>query len=301
MAEHLVAVISGFRGFQELPSIVVYRPSTNTYEKGLPDLPKPRINAAACVLRNGDIMVCGGRRLLGELKRNTWIYSRLTREWKASGCLNRRQSQHTLIVLEGGDVLSVEPRGVIPVIERWNCRTGKWQLWLKNQLLVKERWAIIQLGGDRLMLMCGKQKLLYSINSNTYQTLAPSEKFWYNVKGCLLSDGRVAVSRSIDGKYTIEIYDFNTNSWTIGPDVSHWAYVSHLASVGDNLYIFNGNLVQIYNLGTKRWTKPPSPETTKTSSDAAVVLYYDTTHYTETLEWKMLRFIIRKQSSPIQA
>jgi hypothetical protein len=81
----------------------IYDPSTDTWTEASP-LPEALANAAAVVLRNGNVLVAGGQTLAGD-RRTTFFYDPLTDTWTAGPELEWARSSGTLTLLEDGRAL----------------------------------------------------------------------------------------------------------------------------------------------------------------------------------------------------
>ena len=235
----------------------------------------PRYNYAVAVLRNGQVLVCGGVDASGQALAGAELYNPLTGAWRATGSMTVARAAHSATLLPDGRVLVAGgvsgAFGSGPALrgaELYDPRTGRWRTTGRMSEARAVQTATLLPDGD--VLVAGGE----SGQSDSSSVLASAELYhartgaWtlaghmavprYNQTATLLRDGRVLVAggqdESVAGQSlaSAELYDPRSNIWAVAPAMT-------MARTGHSAALLPDGRVLVAGGDTRDAAGPTSP------------------------------------------
>jgi serine/threonine protein kinase len=267
-----------------------------------PDLLLNRDRFRATLLKNGMVLVEGGRTARGQYTAVSELFNPATNTWMKTGDLRESRSEHTATLLQDGTVLvagggnaTISKTGerYDPLIGSWSLvgemhdlRTGHTATLLTNgQVLITGGWSGYVTAGTPDNLASGD---IYDPAAGTWTATRDMTTKRKNHVAVLLPDGTVLVtggSQANIALYATEIYDPRTNEWTLTgnmvlPRVSHNAVYlekEQQVLVMGGLINQDSNLVptataELYDLRTQKWSMTSSMSFKRPLTPPAIVL-----------------------------
>ncbi|HEU5326498.1 MAG TPA: kelch repeat-containing protein [Thermomicrobiales bacterium] len=200
-----------------------------------------RLDATATLLRDGTILVVGGRPPTGGATPIVERFDPRTGLWHDAGRLHTARTHHTASLLPDGSVMVVG--GVeggfwpwqndgLTSVERYLPAKNRWITLASLPQGVTEHSAVV-LPDGRLLIAGGRDRdgvpshattavWAYDLAQNRWQARAPLHLPRAGGVGVALADGRALIIGGVAALYpslapSVEVYDPRTNQWQLGP------------------------------------------------------------------------------------
>ena len=194
-------------------------------------LKTPRSEHTATLLRNGQVLVAGGKdghRSLVECE----LYNPSTGTWSETGSLKIARAYHTATLLPNGQVLVTGGRGPLASCELYNPATGTWS---ETGSMATERsnhTAALLPDGQVLVVGNGINNSptsceLYNSSTGTWSSTGGLAVARYAHAATLLSNGKVLVS---GGSKSVPPYGFLASCELYDPATGLWSATGSMAA-----------------------------------------------------------------------
>jgi PKD repeat protein len=216
----------------------IFNPATGLWRDAAP-LAQARQQAAAVMLRSGRVLVTGGLSLSDELA-SVEIYDPASGQWSAGPSMAEARRLHTATLLDDGRVLvaaGIGSDGWLASAEIYDPASNTWSA--TGPLAVRRYdHSATRLRDGRVLIAAGTNQSLAGGALAPAEIYDPASGTWTSGgsltyrrqrhTATLLNDGRVLVAGGLfyapgspNASYpaACEIFDPNTNTWTLGPSL----------------------------------------------------------------------------------
>ncbi|MEP7340283.1 MAG: kelch repeat-containing protein [Acidobacteriota bacterium] len=244
-----------------------------------------RNGPTATLLRDGRVLVAGGRDANNQPLVSAELYDPATDRWTQAGNLNEARADHSAALLKDGRVLIVGYRSA----EVYDPATDKWtstaEMKIGAMSAASYNGAPVTLLADGRVLVVGGYAGLLSFAHDRAELFDPATLTWsatgalnfarYSPTATLLPDGKVLVAGGVnrlDRPTASEIYDPVTGKWAIAANIKLPRSGHTATSLPDGNVLLAGGAVsetgretEIYNPATGTWRSGSSLNFSKTS------------------------------------
>jgi N-acetylneuraminic acid mutarotase len=228
----------------------------------------PRDTFTATLLRNGTVLVAGGKNKSSFSLAAAELYDPASRSWRPTGSLNTQRSYAVATLLGDGDVLvsgGIGPNFVnLASAELYHPARGTWTLTGAMQAGGHGLTSTLLAGGEVLVTGQGpgSDAEVYNPATGTWALTGPMTMSRSFATATLLPGGTVLVAAGATA--SAELYDPGTNAWTATGSL-HTARQGHTATLLPNgKVLVEGGVpsgggtpissAELYDPGTGTWT-----------------------------------------------
>ncbi|MGN6699215.1 MAG: Kelch repeat-containing protein, partial [Thermomicrobiales bacterium] len=240
-----------------------------------------RLDATATLLRDGTILVVGGRPPTGGATPIVERFDPRTRLWHAAGRLHTARTHHTASLLPDGSVVVVG--GVeggfwpwqndgLTIVERYLPEKNRWTTLASLPQGVTEHSAVV-LPDGRLLIAGGRDRdgvpshattavWAYDLGQNRWQALAPLHLPREDSIGIALADGRALIVGGGAALYpavapSAEVYSPQTNQWQLSPPLDVSLNGNHRAArlADGRVLVVDGNRSLLFDPQQDHWIR----------------------------------------------
>lgn len=254
----------------------------------------PRAGHTATLLKDGRVLVVGGREGLSELA-TAELYDPKKNAWRPAAKLQVGRSGHTATLLDDGSVLVVggvahsgDRFVALASAERWDPRS---QAWSAAPALSEARnvHTTTRLADGRVLVTGGVREQHGTLASvelwdpkqkGEWQLLAPMTAPRSGHRAVLLSDGSVLVTGGREVKTLASTERWVNGAWSPGPELAEPRQHHAALALPDGRAVVVGgvaagglsNLCELWRPGEEKWTLAEHSLSTAHASFGAVVL-----------------------------
>ena len=247
---------------------------------------------AAIVLRDGRVLVVGGRTALGGFRTggnkvydSSELYDPATGTWSTTGSMTHKRSTHTVTLLQDGRVLAVGTKGKKTTPEVFDSSADAWSL--TGEMIASRGEHTATLLGDGTVLVTGGRTAtlqylraaeVYDPATNAWTetaTMADERAFHTST---LLESGKVLVVGSdvtLTLLDTAELYDLETGVWSPTGSLEEGRSHHTATLLQDGRVLVVGSKekqsAEIYDPSTESWSTAGSTAETRGEHAAAIL------------------------------
>ncbi|HEV8550413.1 MAG TPA: kelch repeat-containing protein [Polyangiaceae bacterium] len=225
------------------------------------NLADPRAGAEAVVLRNGRVLVAGGRGKDGSALDTAELYNPSTRSWATTSSLGSARADYTLTLRPNGQALAAGGRDrngdVLGSSETYDATTGTWSAGADLAAPRADHRAIVLTSGD--VLIAGGTTATAEKLSNATSTWSSAGTLISAASGHtlnLLPNGRVLLI----GGAQAQSYDPATSHWFPSTGASGAVRVGHTTTTlasGQLLVVDDQNpSTELFSPASGAWSRP---------------------------------------------